>query len=28
LMQQHIGMKGRAWFASGRRYTLQASYSF
>jgi TonB-dependent receptor len=28
LMQQHIGYKGRAWFASGRRYTLQASYSF
>jgi hypothetical protein len=28
LMQQHIGLKGRAWFASGRRYTLQASYTF
>ncbi|HEY4081068.1 MAG TPA: TonB-dependent receptor [Burkholderiaceae bacterium] len=28
LMQQGIGMQGRAWFASGPRYTLQARYSF
>ena len=27
-MQQHIGMMGRAWFATGPRYTAQASYSF
>jgi TonB-dependent receptor len=28
LMQQHIGMKGRAWFATGPRYTLQMSYTY
>ena len=28
LMQQHIGMKGRAWFSSGPRYAVQARYSF
>ncbi len=28
LMQQSIGLMGRAWFHTGRRYTLQASYSF
>ncbi|MFG6462959.1 TonB-dependent receptor [Roseateles sp. DXS20W] len=28
LMQQHIGMKGRAWFATGPRYTLQMRYSY
>ncbi len=28
LMQQHIGMKTRAVFYTGARYTLQASYSF
>ncbi len=28
IMQQHIGMKGRAWFVSGPRYTIQARYTF
>jgi iron complex outermembrane recepter protein len=28
LMQQHIGMKGRAWFVSGPRYTAQLHYTF
>jgi len=28
IMQQHIGMKGRAWFSTGPRYTLQARYNF
>jgi len=28
LMQQQPGMKGRAWFVTGPRYTLQARYSF
>jgi len=28
LMQQHIGMKGRAWFSTGPSYTLTARYSF
>ena len=28
LMQQHIGMKGRAWFVSGPRYTAQVRYTF
>ncbi|WP_338111484.1 TonB-dependent receptor [Roseateles koreensis] len=28
LMDQHIGMKGRAWFAVGPSYSVQASYSF
>ncbi|SEL37621.1 TonB-dependent receptor [Roseateles sp. YR242] len=28
LMQQHIGMLGRAWFNTGRRYTLTARMSF
>jgi iron complex outermembrane receptor protein len=28
LMQQNIGMKGRAWFVSGPRYTAQLRYSF
>ncbi len=28
LMQQNIGMKGHAWFASGPRYTLQVSYTY
>jgi len=28
LMQQHIGMNGRAWFVTGPRYTVQARYSF
>lgn len=28
LMQQHIGLKGRAYFSTGPRYTLQARYSF
>lgn len=28
LMQQHIGMKGRAWFSTGPRYTVQARYSY
>jgi TonB-dependent receptor len=28
LMQQHVGMMGRAWFATGPRYTAQMSYSF
>ncbi len=28
LMQQHIGMMGRAWFNTGRRYTLSARMSF
>ena len=27
-MQQHIGMMGRAWFASGPRYTLQLRATF
>jgi TonB-dependent receptor len=26
LMQQHIGMEGRAWFSTGPRYTLQMRY--
>jgi TonB-dependent receptor len=28
LMQQSIGMKGRAWFVSGPRYTASMRYSF
>ena len=28
LMQQGIGMKGRAWFSTGRRYTAQMTYRF
>ena len=28
LMQQHIGMQGRAWFSTGPRYTVQARYAF
>ena len=28
LMQQHIGMKGRAWFVSGPSYTARMSYTF
>jgi iron complex outermembrane receptor protein len=28
LMQQSVGMKGRAWFVSGPRYTAQMRYSF
>jgi len=28
LMQQSIGMKGRAWFVSGPRYTASLRYSF
>ena len=28
LMQQHIGTMGRAWFDTGRRYTLSARMSF
>jgi TonB-dependent receptor len=28
LMQQSIGMMGRAWFSSGRRYTARLSYNF
>ncbi len=28
LMQQHIGMKGRAWFSTGPSYTATARYSF
>jgi iron complex outermembrane receptor protein len=28
LMQQHIGMKGRAWFVSGPRYTAKLRYTF
>ena len=28
LMDQHIGMKGRAWFVSGPRYTAQVRYTF
>jgi TonB-dependent receptor len=28
LMQQHIGMKGRAWYATGRTFTLTARLSF
>jgi len=28
LMQQHVGMNGRAWFVTGPRYTVQARYSF
>ena len=28
LMQQHIGTMGRAWFDTGRRYTLTARMSF
>lgn len=27
-MQQHVGMIGHAWFASGRRYTGQLRYTF
>ncbi|MET0264952.1 MAG: TonB-dependent receptor [Duganella sp.] len=28
LMQQNIGMMGRAWFSSGARYTARLSYNF
>ncbi len=28
LMDQHSGMKGRAWFSSGPRYTAQLRYTF
>ncbi|MFG6486148.1 TonB-dependent receptor [Roseateles sp. BYS78W] len=28
LMQQHIGLMGRTWFASGPRYTLTASLTY
>ena len=28
LMQQHIGMMGRAWFVSGPRYSVKMRYSF
>jgi len=28
LMQQSIGLMGRAWFSSGRRYTARLSYNF
>jgi iron complex outermembrane recepter protein len=28
LMQQHIGMMGRSWFASGPRYTLSARLTY
>jgi iron complex outermembrane recepter protein len=28
LMQQHIGMKGRAWFTSGPSYNLQLRYTY
>ncbi len=28
LMEQHIGMKGRAWFVSGPRYSAQVRYVF
>ncbi|MCE4556649.1 TonB-dependent receptor [Pelomonas cellulosilytica] len=28
LMQQHIGLMGRTWFASGPRYTVTARYTF
>nr|WP_315220582.1 TonB-dependent receptor [uncultured Duganella sp.] len=28
LMQQNIGMMGRAWFSSGPRYTARVSYNF
>ncbi len=28
LMDQHSGMKGRAWFVSGPRYTAQMRYTF
>ncbi len=28
LMEQKIGMKGRAWFVSGPRYTAQVRYTF
>ena len=28
LMQQHIGMKGRAWFATGPRYLARMTYRF
>ena len=28
LMQQHIGMKGRAWFTSGPSYNAQLRYTF
>jgi iron complex outermembrane recepter protein len=28
LMEQHIGMEGRAWFKTGRRYTLQMRMNF
>jgi TonB-dependent receptor len=27
-MQQHVGMLGHAWFVTGPRYTVQASYDF
>jgi hypothetical protein len=28
LMQQGIGMMGRAWFVSGPRYSAKLNYSF
>jgi TonB-dependent receptor len=28
LMQQHVGMLGRAWFSTGPRYSAQMRYSF
>ena len=28
LMQQNIGMKGRAWFVTGRRFNAQVRYTF
>lgn len=28
LMQQHVGMLGRAWFTTGRSYGVRASYDF
>ena len=28
VMQQHIGMKGRAWFASGPRYAAKLRVNF
>jgi outer membrane receptor protein involved in Fe transport len=27
-MQQHVGMLGHAWFVTGPRYSVQASYDF
>jgi hypothetical protein len=27
-MQQHIGMKGRAWFTSGPSYNAQLRYTY